>query len=718
MPITDTSSPVPKGRRKKKAAPVAEDVEVVIADPVMPAFNNPDSGVVTIPHSDGSVTIALDGEASISSAEEAGPTKHNDNLVKFVSENEQTRIAEELLEAIKADKQDRSSWEQMRAKSLEIAGFRLEDPKSDVSTSTTGVSMSVVRDTVVGEAALNFQATSFGELCPSSGPVKVRSFDDKAQKDQLAQALEDDLNYYFTTTASEYYPDTRGLLLKTGLYSGMFKKVYSHPIKRRPVSESVDGIDLILPANATDVKSAGRVTHEVTMRPAIMRRMQLLGVYADIALGTPIAPSPNAVEQKEAQIGGIQAQPQREEDQDYTVFECYCELDIQGFEHEEDGEPTGLPLPYRVTIEDTSRKILEIRRNWAEDDEDFQAKIPFVLFPYATGLGIYGMGLGQILGNVANSLTALTREAIDLLMFNNFPGFLYAKTTSRQLSNEFRIAPGSGMGMDTGGAPIRDAAMPLPYPQLSSATITFMEQLRSLGQRLGGTANAPVGEGKQDAPVGTTLALIEQATKVEGAVHKALHAAQSEEFNLIIDLFKEDPEALWRGNRRPALGKDKEERVARFKQALEDWAVVPQSDPNTPSQMHRYMKAMAMIQLNQAFPGLYDPKLLNIYVGDMLKLDTQSVMAPPAPQQGPPPELLLEIERLKQGAAKLQLEDKKIGVTSRDKAADREAKQNIEVFKIAQAIAVHPESDPLVDDQLAQMAPWLHPDTVTQGGVH
>lgn len=715
MAKAPSSSPAPnKGRGTKKAAPVVEEaVEINLPDEMVDAepITDPLTGATIIHHADKSITIDYSGDAGV--AEDAGPGEHLDNLVERISENEQARIADELLEAIDSDKSDRSQWLTMRAKAIELMGLKLEDPKSDVSTSTAGMGMSVVRDPIVAEAVYAFQANSYGELCPSSGPVKVRSFDDKLQKDNLAQALEDDLNYYFTTTASEYYPNTREMLFWTGLASGTFKKVYTCPIKRRPVSLYVDGTNLILPANATDVKNAGRVTHEISMRRSVLRRMQIIEAYADIDLGEPMPTQTNAVDQKKASSDGIQATPSRPEDQDYTIYECYCELDIKGFEHEEDGEITGLPLPYKVTLEETSRKILEIRRNWAEDDKECEAKIPFVLFPYATGMSVYGTGLGQILGNTASALTALTREAIDLLMFNNFPGFLYANTAgTRNLTNEFRVPPGGGAPIETGGLPIGQVAMPLPYPPLSPATIAFIEQLRAVGQRLGGTANTPVGESKQDAPVGTTIALIEQATKVEGSVHKALHAAQAEEFSKIIDLFKEDPEALWRGNKRPALGKDKEERVAKFQQALNDWSVVPMADPNTPSHMHRLMKGMALKQLQAANPALYDARAVDSYIGDMMKMDVQQLFVPPQPPNTQPdPALLIEMEKVKQGGMKLQIENRKIDVDAEQKDKDRRSNETIETLKIAQALAVHPESNEIVDDQLLQMAPFLHPVT-------
>lgn len=714
MAITDSAQPAPKrGRGKKEAAPsLPEDVSVIIDEGPAEPIVDPATGAVQITNEDGSVTINLDGDDG---PDLGSPEGFYDNLSPHIDQREKDRIATELIDGIETDKGDRKQWEQMRAKAIELLGFKLDDPKSDVSASSAGMSMSVVRDPIVAEAVLRFQANAFGELCPSSGPVKVMDFGaDDVQSDGLAQSLEDDLNFYLTTTASEYYPDTRDMLFKTGLYSGMFKKVFTHPIKNRPVSESVDGVNLIVNSNATDLKSAGRVTHEISMRKSVMRRMQLLGVYEDVDLTDPLPLQPNAVAQKAANVEGRQIQSSRIEDQDYTVYECYCELDIKGFEDEdEDGEPTGLPLPYRVTIEESSKKILEIRRNWDEDDESKTAKIPFVLFPYATGLGIYGMGLGQILGNIAAALTALMREAIDAGMFANFPGFLYAKdaASGRQMTNEFRIPPGGGAGIQTGGMPIGQTVMPLPYKDVSPAMIQLIDQTRGVGQKLGGTADTPVGEGTQDAPVGTTLALIEQATKIEGAVHKALHAAQAEEFRLLVDLFKEDPEALWRGNRRPKMGGNPAERMAKFKEALERCDIVPMADPNTPSHMHRLMKATAIKQLTAGNP-MYDQKKVDTFVGEMMKIDVPSFFAPPPPPNTQPdPRLMVEMGKLRVAEQKNQIDAAKVQVQAENADKDRKSKETIETLKIAQTLAVHPEANQIVDEQLVQMAPFLHPVT-------
>jgi hypothetical protein len=592
-----------------------------------------------------------------------------------------------------------------------MLGLKLEQPRSGASNTTAPVDgQSVVRDPVMLEAVLRFQANAQGELLPAAGPVKAMNYGDgSTEADRRAEALEKDLNYYLTTTASEYYPDSRRMYFWTGFSGLAFKKVYRCPLRRRPVSESVDATDLIVSDTITDLRNASRITHQISMRRSTMKRMQILGIYRNVDLTQPIA-EPNPVEQKVATVQGI-SPSQRPQDQPYTVYECYCELDIPGFEHEENGEPTGLPLPYRVTIDKDSRKVLEIRRNWKEDDEDFQAKIPFVAYPYATGLGFYGIGLLHILGNLTSALTALTREAIDAGMFANFPGFIYSKSNARQMTNEFRIPPGGGVGIETNGLPVQQVVMPLPYKEFGPATMALVQNLREQAQRVGGTADTPVGEGKQDAPVGTTLALIEQATKIEGAVHKALHAAQSEEFKLLCDLLAEDPEALFRGNKRSAFGnaktaEDKQRRIEQFRLALEDCDIVPKADPNVPSHMHRVMKAQALKQMTAGNPA-YNPIAVDKRVFAMIDVDDidQLLAAPQAAQ--PPPIDPIKAGELQVKAMAEQNKQAKMVFDAKEKAKDRESRQNIEVLKLASSLAVHPESNQIVDEQIVQLAPLM-----------
>lgn len=685
---------------------------------------NPSTGGVTIEHDDGSVTIDPTGLSLIPKANDNEDVEFEDNLAQVLADRgdimELSRIANELLDGIESDKKDRSQWEQMRAKCIELVGMKLEEPKSDVSTSALGMATSVVRDPTLLEAVERFRANAYAELCPSSGPVKVVDWgSETAATDDLATEFQKDLNYYMTNPENGYYDDTRYMLWWTGLTAGTFKKVYQCPIRNRPISEYVDGTNLIVPSNAVNLKSASRVTHESTMDRAMMKRMQWLGVYRDISLGDPMPMQPGVVAQKKANIEGKMVQPSRQEDQDFTIFECYCKLNLKGFEHKDDGEETGLPLPYIVTIEEDTKEVLEIRRNWDEDDaENQEALIPFVLFPYSTGLSrIYGSGLGQMGGNIVSALTALTRITIDGGMMSNYPGLLKAKGTGRQLVNEIRVPPGGCAEVDTGGLPIQQAVMGMPYKDMSANVIAFIQQMREVGQRLLSTAELPVGEGKQDAPVGTTLAMIEQATKIEGSVHKALHAAQSAEFELLTKLFKKDPEALFRGNPRPAMGPDKDARIAKFKQALEAWQIVPVSDPNVPSEMHRLAKAQILLQLGAMDPTVDQAKLKTRAAAMMGIQDWAAMLLPAQPNNQPNPALLIEMGKLQIAAQKNQNDATKTAAMVATSDADRKSKETIEAIKLANTVAVHPESNQIADEQLMQMMPLIHPIPDPSGGL-
>ena len=784
-------------RKSRKQEPVADlpammaEFDVMIegdddGDVIM-AGDHP--GAIEIPHDDGSVTIDLDPHY----ATDEDDGEFDENLAEKIDELTLNRIAGNLLEAIEQDERDRSDWIQQRADGLELLGQKIEKPGSgNVGSSSTAVpGQSTVRDALLAEACDRFQANSFAELCPAEGPCKIINYgSENTFTDELAQSLEKDFNFYLTGagphTAKEYYPDTRKMLWWTGYASGMFKKVYKCPIRNRPVSESVDGADLIVPSNATDLHNAGRVTHQISMRQGVMRRMQILGVYRDVPLSAP-SPNPNILKSTEAAVIGMNARPQREEDQDYTIFECYCELDIDGFEHKRNGEPTGLPLPYRVTMDKDSRTILEIRRNWKQpkdesEDELPVARIPFVLFPYATGIGFYGTGLLHRLGNYTMALTAMLRECIDAGMFASFPGFLFAKPMGRQLQNEFRVPPGGGAPIDVSGSgnDINKAVMPLPYKDVSGPMVALMAQTRDVAARYGGTAENPTGEGVANAPVGSVLAAIDQATRIEGGVHKALYAAQREELELLKELFREDPDALWRGNKRPAFGNDAVNRRQKFIAALDNCDLVPASDPNVPSHMHRLAKATTYLQTAMALPGLFNMQKVLKRWATMVKIDDiEGDFAPPMQQQPDPaimaqialkarevavkeaqtqlkaqndqariaiehtkikssedieaarlatkhasdnrPDPQAQIDPLQMRALDLKQQQiaqsgAKLALDAKNAHADRQSKEAVEAMKIAQAIAVHPESDPLVDQQLQQMQSFLDPAARDGGG--
>lgn len=698
---------------------------------------NDNGEVIRIEHEDGSVSVSIDGKP-LTDSEQRGPAGWYDNLVDDIDQGELSRIAEDLLLGIDEDITSRTEWVDDRAQGIKLLGLKIEIPGLGGTPDGAPVEgMSRVRHPLLLEAVLRFQANARSELLPTDGPVKIRNDNNNADlpQDQLANALQRDLNHYLTTTASEYYPDTDRMLFMLGFGGTAFKKVYFCPLRNRPVSETVDADDLIVNNAATDLDNAKRVTHRVYMKPSTVKRLQILGVYRDIDLSTPKEPQEDAARRAKNDQQGISQGSFRPDDRDREIYECYCELDIRGFEHRFKGKETGLEIPYRVTIDVSTREILSITRNYDEPTEDCASPLPearktFVKYTFVPGLGFYDIGLLHILGNTTNAITAAWREMLDAGMFANFPGFLIADSGLRQNTNIFRVPPGGGAPVKTGGLPINQAIMPLPYKEPGPAMMNLVQNMAETGQRVGGTSELAVGEGRADAPVGTTLALIDQATKILNSVHKRMHAAQAEEFRLLVDCFKEHPESFWQRNRCPAHEWDQQT----FLKALDDCDLVPQADPNTASQTQRMMKIMGLKQLQQGNPSLYDPIAIDTAALQAMGWSNpQQFMAPPTAMGAPPPELLekqakTQADMLKANASMMDAQSKHqasqakaqsdlmraqtdmmkaendLAMAQRElqsKAADRASRERIQLIDLAQNLAVHPYSAEVVNPLIA-----------------
>jgi hypothetical protein len=624
------------------------DVTVADADEEadVPEFDQ-DGALLRIDHGDGSITVSLDGKP-IEDSEEKGPSGWFDNLVEDISDMELGSIAEDLLRGIDDDLMSRKEWVEDRAQGMKLLGLKIELPGIQGSNDGAPVEgMSKVRHPLLQEAVLRFQANARSEMLPTDGPVKIRDDGNtsSAERDRMADAFEKDFNHYLTSTATEYYPDTDRMFLLLGFGGTSFKKVYFCPLRNRPVSESVDADDLIVNNAATDLSNARRVTHRVYLKPSTVKRLQILGVYRDVELATPLLSSPDSVQEAKAAQQGISTDTLNPDDRDREIYEVYCELDIPGFEHKYKGKPSGLEIPYRVTIDVSSRQVLSIVRNYDEDTSEMpEPRKTFVKYTFVPGFGFYDIGLLHVLGNTTNAVTAAWRELLDAGMYANFPGFLISDTGSRQNTNIFRIPPGGAAQVKTGGQPIGQAVMPLPYKEPSQALMALTENIASTGMRLGGTSEMQVGEGRADAPVGTTLAMIEQATKVLNSVHKRMHAAQAEEFSLLRDCFREHPESFWERNRKPTVEWSPQLLLA----ALNDVELVPQADPNTASHAQRVMKIMALKQLQAASPGLYDPIAVDKAALRAIGWSNpEQFLKPEAERNQPPPEMLKGIEEIK-----------------------------------------------------------------------
>ena len=583
--------------------PEPDAIDVDVSD--MLDSVDPEKNLVEIELPDGSVTINLGSDLAAGGSNQ--DTTFDANLADQIDDVLLAQIADELIRGIDDDNQSRSEWLETRAEGIKMLGFQLESPSSSGAAGSAPLEgMSRFRHPILAEAAIRFQANARGELLPADGPVKVRNDDPNSTpaEDNDGDALERDMNHYLTSTDKDYYPDTDRMLFWVGFGGCGFKKIYHDPLKRRPKSASVAAEDLIVSNAAIDLASAPRITQRFFMNRSMLKRMQIVGAYRDVDIPDQSDVKRGVVDEAKDAVSGVTPSLSGEaKDRELEFYETYCDLNIPGFEHKDKGgKETGLAVPYKVTIAVESKMILEVRRNWDADDELCMPCEVFVKYPFLPAIGFYDLGLLHILGNTAMAATAGVREGLDAGMFANFPGFLYSKQGGKQNSMDFRVAPGSGAQIDTAGGRIQDFVMPLPYKEMGPGMMQLLESIISTGQRVGGTAETNVGEGRQDAPVGTTIALIEQATKPMDAVHKRIHAAQAREFELLVDKFREDPESFSRGNKRPAKEWNKDQLL----RALDNYDLVPAADPNVSSSMQRIGKAQALYQLAKDDPAAFD----------------------------------------------------------------------------------------------------------------
>lgn len=664
--------------------------------------------------------------------------KHSDNLALSISDLDLGAIADDLITAIESDNASRQDYLQSISQAISMLGLEVNKQReSDSAAPLSG--MSTVDHPLLLKSVIRFQADFVAEMLPADGPVKIRNDtgappsapqlppqmgdnggppmdapDATEDTDALADALQKDLNHFLTTTATEYYPDTTRAAFALGLYGCAFKKGYHHPLRRRPTIESVMAEDLIVSQDATDLQTAARITQKIMMHPSLMRRMMRAGVYKDVPLGQAM-PVSTEIEQAKAAASGMQPTSTQPEDMQHTIYECYTDLDLIGYEDKD-----GAYLPYKISIDKDSRQVLEIRRDWKETDIMRQRRRTFVKYAYIDALWFYSIGLMHIVGNLTKALTAIYREFIDCGQFSNFPGFLYAAQVGRQDSNIMRVPAGGGAPIQTNGEPISSVVMPLPYKSLDGAFLQFAQHMEQQGDLLAGSAEIATQEGSANMPVGTMLAMVEQAVRPVQGVFKGLHRAQTEEFMMLRDLFLEDPEALWRFNPRPAKVWEKQE----FVNALSNYDLVPAADPNTQSQVHRMLKAFAILQLAEKAPYLFKERetaqrflrMIGVPDPDDVLASQQEIQAAKAAMQqgssGRPNPMLdsanaakaqADVQLKQAQAQKVMAETQGTGaelqdsqqdrqakaaellVQSRDRAADRESHLQIAQMRLEQA---------------------------------
>lgn len=614
----------------------------IVEDQAETVRHDAETGAVEIDQPDGSVIVRLNPGQQDRSGDPQGENIHDfyRNLANEIDPYLLGVITEDLIQAIEEDDRSRAQSLADRARGLDLLGLKLQEPKTtagDSSTSEDG--MSVVTNPLLLELCLKGWANAHAELLPAEGPVKLDNVspNETETDDELAENYEAAFNYYMTVTEKHYAQDTSHMLL-WGTYLGGsgFKKIYRDPLKKRPTSKSVDAENLIVSDTTKDFSECERITHQIPMRPSVMKRMQVRGVYVDAPL-QPATPQPNAVQTKKAEIQGtaLNISNTRPEDQPYTLWETQCELILDNFAPKE-YRGRGMALPFLVTIEKDSRRVLQIRRDWKPDDPDCNRKTMYVRYPYVPGPGFYGTGMLNIVGNSSAAMTAAWRETLDAGMYANFPGGVVAKLGSRQLTSNLRPSPGEFVAIETNDLPIDKVLMGLPYKDVTPGLLKLMEMITAQSKEVGSAPEVPVGEGVANTPVGTMLAHIEQATKIMAAAHKGMHNAQSEEVQLLADLFREDPESFWRSNKKAKRGYWDEQKLFL---ALETVTLVPKSDPNVPSHVHRMMKAVALVQLLaiDAFKGLLNPREVLQRVLTAMKEDPAGLVVPEEVASAPKP---------------------------------------------------------------------------------
>lgn len=579
-----------------------------LADTLRPAFegiggvdvDTPEGDIeIEIPDDEGEMVDGAlviendDGSVDIDFAPEMGGAldieDQNANLAEYMSEMDLAGLSQALMQGVEEDRESRSDWETTMTRGIELLGLKFEDRTTPFKGACG------VFDPLMAEAVIRWQAVARGELMPAAGPVKTQviGVPNPALDDQ-ASRVKEWMNLYLTELAPEYYEEFDQMLMWLPLVGSTFKKVYQDPVLARPVARFVTPQNFIVSYGTSDLSTSPRYAHIVHMTRKAMRQAQISGQYRDVDLGEPEALEDGSPLQ--AEVDSTQGvQPGAEGVEDYKVYEVYADLDLKGFENED-----GIPLPYVVSIETHSRKVLAIRRNWKAGDLSFQKKAHFVHYKFMPGLGFYGLGYAHILGNSAKTATSIRRQLIDAGTLNNFPGGLRVKGM-RIEDNNLGIGPTEFREIDTGGLPIQNAIMPMPYKEPSQVSLALLKETYEGARNLANTAEIAVGDGRQDAPVGTTVALMEAATRVQSATLKRSHKSLGQELKMIADLFGEHlPDAPYpfpvRGGMKAIMRQD----------FVTNVDVIPVSDPNISSSAQRMMRAEALLRFATQQPELHD----------------------------------------------------------------------------------------------------------------
>jgi len=542
----------------------------------------------------------------------------NKNLAEDMDDSVLTMMASELIADYEDDLASRKDWIQTYVDGLELLGMKIEE-RSEPWDGACGV-----YHPLMSEALVKFQAETMMSMFPAGGPVKTQIIGKETPaKKEAALRVQDDMNYQLTDVMKEYRPEHERMLWGLGLSGNAFKKVYFDPHKDRQVSLFVPAEDIVVPYGAPNLEEAERVSHVMRKTENELRRLQVSGFYRDVDIGDPVDVL-DEVEKKIAQKMGFRAST----DSRFKVIEMHVDYDLPGYEHEDDeGKPTGIALPYVITIEKGTNTVLAVRRNWDPEDETYQKRQHFVHYGYVPGFGFYYFGLIHLVGAFAKSGTSLIRQLVDAGTLANLPGGFKSRGL-RIKGDDTPIAPGEFRDVDVPSGTMRDNIMPLPYKEPSQVLMGLLGQIVEEGRRFANTADLQISDMSANAPVGTTLAILERTLKVMSAVQARIHYSMKQELGLLKDIIAAyTPDDY---NYEPSEG-DRRAKKADYSNV----EVIPVSDPNASTMAQKIVQYQAVMQLAQQTPQIYNMPLLHRQMIEVLGIKNGSKLIPMDEDQKP-----------------------------------------------------------------------------------
>jgi hypothetical protein len=552
------------------------------------------------------VIVGIDGlEIDLMPGAEMDEPAFDANLAEFMDEGELEKLGSDLVSEVDSDINSRRDWVEMYVKGLDVLGMKYEE-RTEPWIGSCGVF-----STLLTEAAVRFQSETIIETFPAQGPVKTQIIGaiDKL-KEEAAERVRTDMNYKLVDGMPEYRPEHERMLFNLGLAGAAFKKVYFDPTLGRQTSIFCAAEDVIIPYGSSGARSAERVTHVMRKTKNDVRKLQVAGFYRDVELGEPVMIH-NDVEKKKAEEQGYSVT----DDDRYQFLEIQVDYDMPGYEDED-----GVALPYIVTIDRGTSKVLSVYRNWNEEDEKRLKRQHFVQYDYVPGFGAYGFGYIHLIGGYARAGTSLIRQLVDAGTLSNLPGGLKSRGL-RIKGDDTPISPGEWRDVDVPSGSVRDNIMPLPYKEPSQVLAALLDRITEEGRRLGSIADMKISDMGANAPVGTTLALLERQLKTMSAVQARVHYSMKQEFKLLKDIIRDNTPSEYEYE--PQGGNPMAKR--------EDYdmvEVIPVSDPNSSTMAQRIMQYQAVIQLSQSAPQIYDLPQLHRQMIEVLGVRNAEKLVP------------------------------------------------------------------------------------------